>query len=143
MRDIILKANRKSTLRTFGINHGLLVEYTDDDGSTKYTEAGGVSWDWWASTGKLQTKAGTYNADGSEITAPTYAAGFVGLLRLTGVHKELIQTIKDQGVVGKTGTINYIELEGVRLYRASDVFSFLSSRGLPKHGYLGGDKYES
>jgi hypothetical protein len=127
----------------------------------------GVSYCWWADSGKLMTAAGVYDEDGNEITPPTFATGVVALMKLhtsfwdadkiadqsydeNGTpqleqwqRSAALQYIKNNGTLGSMagGEINYYELGGIRLFRPADVEAFLAARGLPGHTWVNGNSY--
>ena len=56
------------------------------------------------------------------------------------MRSRIARFIKNNGVKGKTGTINHWKLDGVKLYRYPDVMAFLDAKGLPKFVRGGGNK---
>lgn len=158
MIDLILWATDRATLRTFAQNNNLLVQ--DDEGNWKPRD--GLEWDWWGGTGKLMRTQGTYDAEGNELTAPTYIPGEVLLLRIHGdffntdrlepdeadpdkaeqwARSKVARFIKNNGTPGTVQGVNYYELDGVRIFRAADVQAKLVEWGVPGHEWLGGNSY--
>ena len=158
MIDLILWANTKATFATFARTNGLLIQ--DAEGNDSLRD--GFSYVWWAESGKLVTAQGTYDAEGNELTPPTFLPGFVALCRISGgffdsdrldpaeddpdkeeqyTRSKVARYIKNNGTPGTLagGSIRYFELSGVRIFRPRDVFDWLASRGLPGHEWLGGN----
>jgi len=169
--DLILRANTKADMLRWALAHPLSEDYVEtpavidpEDGVTVITPEvigrrlrKGLEWSWWNGTGKLQTAKGTVEEDGTQITAPKYAKGFVLLLR---IHSEAFRQDKgelDEGEedtgdqlqrskiarwVRRNGTkstvagINQWTIDGVKLYRSEDVYAFCQSRGVPAHTFL-------
>jgi len=118
----------------------------------------GVEWCWWAGSGRMMRARGTYDEEGNELTPPQYVAGMVALLRLSGeffnedrieaepdaeqwARSKVVKYIKDNGQIGQTGGIAYVEMDGVRVFRPSDVQAKLSEWGVPGHEWLGGNVF--
>jgi len=55
------------------------------------------------------------------------------------MRSRIYRHIKNNGVKGKTGTINHWKLDGVKFYRAQDVVDFMDNRGLAHHVWGGGN----
>jgi hypothetical protein len=109
---------------------------------------------------------GTYNADGTVATEPTYFPGVVLLLR---VHPELFYTedqidqqaeppnpgeeteswskskfaryIKNNGTAGTAQGIDYYELDGVRLFKYQALLDKVEEWGVPSHQWAGGNAF--
>lgn len=160
MIDIILWAPDRPTLRQFVINRGLLV----DDGEGGFKRRDGFVDSWWAGTGNFMTAKGVYDNDGNEITPPTFSPGQVALLRVYGSYfsddvivpddadpdkeeqwarSKIAQAIKNNGTPGSIqgGEITYYEWDGVRIFRAADVMTWLVANDLPGHEFMGGNRY--
>lgn len=150
MLDLVLHAPDKATFVTFARNRSLL------DGEDKLRR--GVSYFWWAETGKFVTQAGEYDENGDEITPPTFLAGLVLVLRLHSImfdadvldtdrskaqhlRSKVVKYIRDNGEAGTLGGWPYYELDGVKIFRPSDVEDFITSRGLTGHIWAGGNAY--
>ncbi len=123
----------------------------------KWRTKKGLEYSWWGGRGKFLTSLGTYDENGDVITPPTYASGVVLLLRIHSqffrddvlvpnaadpdkeeqwARSKVVRYIKNNGVAGNTGAINYWELDGVQAYRPADVQAYLTTNGLPGHRYL-------
>jgi len=164
MLDIILYApTGKAALVDFAKAHPPANPLLDDEGNTRE----GVSYCWWAGSGQFMTATGTYDQDGNEITPPTFAPGVVALLRISGEffqntkladqtydeegnpqleqhqRSAVVQYIRNNGTPGTmtADNIPYYEIDGVRLLRPQDVESFMSSRNIPGHIWVGGNSY--
>jgi len=162
--DLILYAPAgKSAFATFARNHPPANPLLDADGNTRE----GVSYCWWAGSGKFMTQAGTYDENGDEITPPTFAPGHVALLRIHSSffdatrladqtydeegnpeleqhqRSAVVKYIRDNGSFGTMagGTIPYYELDGVRILRPQDVEAYLASNNIPGHIWVGGNRY--
>lgn len=147
MIDLVLHALTKADLRNWAAARNLF----RDDGEGGKVPIDGLSWCWWAESGKLMTAKGTYDAEGNEITPPTFLAGVVGLLRIADQTDEISEgseqwersqiakAIKTNGTPGTQAGLPYYEWDGVRLFRYSDVFQWLAANDLPGHIYLGGN----
>lgn len=121
-------------------------------------------WDYcpWAGTGKFMTAKGTYDGNGDEVTPPTFLSGEVHILRIYSQffandtvspqdpdydadtqdgRSKIAKYIKDNGTSGTLGSWPYYELDGVRIFRPSDVDSFLALNDLPGHEWVGGNEY--
>ncbi len=158
--DIILWAPSKAALATWAQTHPAADPLMTADGPRE-----GVSYCWWAGSGQFMTQNGTYDQDGNEITPPTFAQGVVALLKLHTAffandkltdqtydengtpqleqwqRSKAAQWIKTNGTPGNMGTVNYYEVDGVRLFRPADVEAFLSANDLPGHIWVGGNAY--
>jgi hypothetical protein len=55
------------------------------------------------------------------------------------MRSRIARFIKNNGTAGTTGSINHWALDGVKLYRYSDVMDFLASKGLAGHEWYGGN----
>ena len=164
MLDIILYApGGKADLVAFAKNHPPANPLLDDEGNTRP----GVDYCWWAGSGKFMTAKGTYDENGDELTAPTFAPGVVALLRIHSSFFEstkladqtydeegnpqleqwqrsaVAKYIKDNGVYGTmtADNIPYYEIDNVRLLRPQDADAFCESRGIPGHIWVGGNSY--
>jgi hypothetical protein len=141
--DIILQAPNIAAIRNFAFLHGLTV------GSK---EREGVEFSLWGGTGKFLTAA----------NPPTFAPGVVVLVRFFGgflrenrlrpldtdpgrneqwSRHKLLRRMKQNGTTGTTGGIPWIQLDGVRLYRPSDVEAFIVANNLPRHLWSNGNSY--
>ena len=163
MLDIVLycptgKGDLVDWAKTTPPNNPLLT----DDGPRE-----GVSYCWWAGSGKFMTQKGTYDENGDEITPPTFAPGVVALLR---IHSDFFENtkladqtydedgnpeleqfqrnavakyIKDNGTSGSMagGTIPYYQLGAVRLLRPSDVDDYCVANNIPGHVWVGGNSH--
>jgi hypothetical protein len=156
--DIILWAPSKAALATWAQTHPANEPLMTADGPRE-----GVSYCWWAGDGQFKTQNGTYDQDGNEITPPTFAPGVVALLRLhtsffdndklaertddqgnareQWEYSRAAQWIKNNGTPGTMGTVNYYEVDGVRLFRPLDVEAFLAANDLPGHVWVDGNSY--
>lgn len=158
--DIILWAPDKATLATWAATHPAANPLWVDGGPRE-----GVSYCWWAGSGQFKTQNGTYDQDGNELTPPVFATGVVALLRLhssffendiegTGdrydqngdaleqwQYSKAAKWIKDNGTPGTMGSVNYYEVDGVRLFKPADVEAFLSSNNIAGHTWVGGNSY--
>jgi len=168
MLDIILYApTGKAALVQFAKNHPPANPLLQDDGEGGTTTREGVSYCWWAGTGNFMTQKGTYDENGDEITPPTFAPGAVALLRIYGSffqstkladqtydengvpqleqeqRSAIVKYVKDNGTPGTmtADNIPYYEIDGVRLLRPQDVESFMQSRNIPGHIWVGGNSY--
>lgn len=160
MIDLILYApTGKAAFATFARNHPPANPLLDAEGNLRE----GVSYCWWAGDGQFKTANGEYDAEGNEITPPTYAPGAVALLRIHSSFFEqtkiqdqneegtleqwerslVVNYIKNNGTFGTMagGTIPYYELDGVRIMRPQDVENFLSANNIPGHIWVGGNSY--
>lgn len=151
MIDLILRAGTQQAILDFLVARNLL----DADGNP----AEGFQYCWWAGSGKVMSKAAVPNpADpmGPPTTPATFLPGFVMLVRIHGQRAKsdkidnpadneqhsrsrIAQWIKNNGTPGKTGTINWYDVGGVRLYRYQDVADWLAANGLPGHEWAGGN----
>jgi hypothetical protein len=166
--DLILWAPDKATLATFAKSNPpanpLMQDVDDGEGGTITVTRDGVSYCWWAGSGKMLTQLGTYDSEGNELTPPQYLTGVVALLRIHSdffnqtrlnpdpedpdaaeqwARSTVAKYIKDNGTPGTVagGTIPYYELGGIRIFRPTDVEQFLSNNNLPGHIWVGGNSY--
>ncbi len=162
--DIVTQSSSLEVLQDFCVKHrlGKMV-----DG--EFTLRKGLTVAPWNADGRFKTKNATYDGE-TQLTAATYAAGFVAILRfrddfrirvtktidgeqvtvnqsdnLEGSEEQhtrsrIFRYVKNNGVKGKTGTINHWKLDGVKLYRYPDVMAFLDDRGLAKFVRGGGNR---
>ena len=158
MIDLIIYAPTKGDLHTFAVARGLL-ETVVEEGVTSYVKAKDFDYCWWAGSGRFLTAKGTYDTEGVELTAPTFAPGVVALLRIATAgdaidpgatenpeqwhRSQVAKWVKDNGTLGSFfgGAVPYYDVAGVRLMRPSDVNAWLSSEGLPGHEWAGGSTY--
>ena len=172
MIDLILHAADKATIKTFAETHGLREQYVEtpaviDPETGEVTTPAVMAWRdkhgleyvWWAGSGKMLRTLGTYDAEGNELTAPTYVNGVVVILRL---HSDFFEDdrldteeeipeqhhrsktaryIKNNGTADTVQGINCYVLDGVRLFRPADVQAKLTEWGVPGHEFLGGNNY--
>ena len=154
MIDLILWSTNRPTMRTFAIDRGMLV----DDGEGNFVPRDGLVFDWWAGSGNFMTDKG------DDVTPPTFAPGQVALLRVHSSYftedvivpndadpdkeeqwarSKIAQAIKNNGTPGSLfgGEITYYEWDGVRIFRATDVMAWLEANNLPRHEFLGGNRY--
>ena len=153
-------------MATLAETYGLRIS----DGEGGFRNHPGIRWTWWADNGKLMTAKGTYDADGAELTPPTFAAGVVAILRITSqfftedvdgvktydaltpdeadpdkaeqwARSRVARFVKNNGTPGTAGGISYWELDGVRLYKPADVQAFLVSNDVPGHSWQGGNSF--
>lgn len=156
--DIILWAPNKAALATWAQTHPAQAPLMTADGPRE-----GVSYCWWAGDGKFKTANGTYDAEGNELTPPTFAPGVVALLRLhtsffqsdklaertdaegnareQWEYSKAAQWVKNNGTPGSMGSVNYYEVDGVRLFRPSDVEAFLAANNIAGHVWVDGNSY--
>jgi hypothetical protein len=135
----------------------------DEQGNPVWVNRPGLTYCWWAGSGKLMTAEGTYDGDGNELTPPTFLPGFVALVRVYGEffdnqliklgdpdwveddqleqwgRNRIAKYVKENGTPGTMGTLPYYEIDSVRLFRAADVFEWLRNNNLPHHEWLGGN----
>lgn len=159
MIDLILYApTGKATFATFARNHPPANPLLDADGNTRE----GVSYCWWAGSGKFMTNAGTGgDPEAPGYVAPTFAPGHVALLRIHSAFFEatkladqnedgtleqyqrsaVVKYIRDNGTPGTMAGINYYELDGVRIFRPQDVEAYLASNNIPGHRWVSGNRY--
>lgn len=151
MIDLVLQSASQATLLGVLASRGFLTQNED----LTYSKSLGFDYCWWADTGKLMTKAPVLNPDGTIKTTAIFLAGVVMLTRLTDPSDDisdpidteqwsrsrLAQYIKTNGVLGQIGGIPCYTLSGVRMARAADVLSFLSSNNLPGHEWSGGNSF--
>ena len=162
MIDIILYAPNKATLLTFAENHPPINPLASRNADNELVIRQGVDYCWWAGSGKFMTQVGTYDAEGNEITPPTYLPGVVALMRIYGsffesnilvpdsedpdkdeqwARSKIAKYIKDNGTPGTMGGIPYYEIDSVRLFRPTDVEEFLANNNIPGHIWVGGNQY--
>jgi len=126
---------------------------------TEWRVKPGVDWCWWADTGKMMRTRGTYDEEGNELTAPTYVSGLVALVRITGptfledripdaapdaeqwAKSKVVRYLVQNGTIGQTGGIAFVEMDGVRVFRPADVQAKLAEWGVAGHEWLGGNRY--
>jgi len=137
MIDLILYATTKATILDFAVARGL----ASSDGQGGYNVRRGIDYFWWAGDGKFRTGPSSY------------LAGFVMLIRINDAsdtianpadgeqwsRSRIAQYIKNNGTPGTMGSIPYYEVSNVRLFRASDVFSWLAAQGIPANEWFGGN----
>ena len=170
MIDILAHVPDQKTLVAWAEKNGLrervVIGRDEDPDSPTYGEPNawgwrtrkGVEWCWWAGSGKLMRSPGTYDDEGNELTAPTYVAGLVAIIRLSGdffsqdkldaqpdaeqwARSKVVRYILRNGTVGQTGGIAFVEMDGVRLFRPGDVQAKIAEWGVPGHEWLGGNVY--
>jgi hypothetical protein len=56
-------------------------------------------------------------------------------------RSRVARAVKRNGVFGTINGIPYYEWDGVRIFRAIDVQTYLSSNGIPRHIWMGGNRY--
>lgn len=148
MIDLVLHSASKGALLDWAIARNI-AEQTSEGPRLK----AGLDYCLWAGTGRFMTQAGTYDAEGVEITPPSFLAGTVALLRIYTAEDEIAEgqaqwqrskvakAIRNNGTYGTTagGSLEYYEWEGVRLFLADQVFAWLATKGLPGHEWLGGN----
>jgi hypothetical protein len=167
--DIILWAPSKSALATWAKTHPAANPLLQDDGEGNTVPRDGISYCWWAGSGQFMTAKGTYDAEGVELTPPTFAPGVVVLMKLHTTffesdkegdgqrydidqdgntvpreqwqYSKVAKWVKNNGVPGTMGTVNYYEVDGIRLFKPSDVETFLAANDLPGHGWVDGNSY--
>ena len=137
---------------------------------TVRTKREGFDYCWWAGSGKLMTDRGSQTDPETDpgYVPPTFLNGEVALLRIYGnffqtdkidggpVYDEegnllreqhdrskVAQYIRNNGTPGTVagGSINYYEVDGIRIFRAKDVQDWLAANNLPGHIWLGGNSY--
>ena len=170
MIDLILRASTKADMGRWARDHGLMERYIETP-AVLDTETGeettpavmawrnkpGLEWSWWNETGKLMTARGTYDAEGNELTAPSFAPGVVLLLRIHGeffkddnltpaeddpekdeqwARSKVVRYIKNNGTPGIVLGIRYYELDGIQVYKPEDVAEFIAARNVPDHRFL-------
>ena len=134
--DIILQANTKATLRTFGVTYNLLVdEETEEDGIIKVPREG-LEWSWW----------------------PNFPFGVAGLLRIHGAffdsdkidnpvdqdqhsRSKIMRFFKNNGTFGTFQGIRYYEIDGVKATVPEEVEAYIVANGFTLHGFLGPSYY--
>ena len=161
MIDLVLFAASRAALVTWGETHPPgrpIIESVDDgEGGTIKRAVTGIEWSPWAGNGNFMTVKGTYDQDGTEITPPTFASGYVAKLRIHGEYfdwdkldtvpadsddvkewerSKIADYIQANGTPGTMGTIPYYEVDGIRIFREKDVQEFLSTNSIPGHGFL-------
>lgn len=172
MIDLILHAADKATLKTFAETNGLREQYVETPAAIDletgevtrpavmaWRDKKGLEYAWWAGSGKMLRTPGTYDAEGNELTAPTYVNGVVAILRLHGefFENDQLETaeetteqwhrskaaryIKNNGTAGTVQGINCYVLDGVRILRPQDVMGKLAEWGVPGHEFSGGNSY--
>jgi len=113
------------------------------------------------------TSIGTSPAVGTSLeiySGPLYLTGEVALLRIYDTffsedrlipdeadpekeeqwaRSKIARYIKNNGVPGTVagGSIPYYEVDGIRIFRPQDVETWLTTNGLPTHGWLGGNRF--
>jgi hypothetical protein len=137
MIDLILYGTTRATILDFAVARGL----ASTDGQGSYNVRTGIDYFWWAGDGKFRTGPSSY------------LAGFAMLIRINDPsdtisnpvdgeqwsRSKIAQYIKNNGTPGTMGSIPYYEVSNVRLFRASDVFSWLASQGIPANEWFGGN----
>jgi len=177
MIDLILWAADKPSLAQWAKARGLIIRTgdvidQDPDSPTfgdvlvagEWSNRDGFEYCWWADSGKMMTKAGTYGAEGAELTAPSYLAGVLAFIRISGefftsdriipddadpdkleqfARSKVVRYLKNNGTIGTLagGALKYVEFDGVRIFRPNDVQALLASKNLPGHSWLGGNAY--
>jgi len=160
--DLILWASTKADFANFARSHPPANPLQTQDADGNWNDRKGFTWVWWASSGKLMTAKGTYDAEGNELTPPTLLPGFVALVRIHGAffdgtrlepapddpeaseqwaRSAVAQYIKNNGTPGTMGSIPYYQIDGVRMFRPADVTAFLAANDLPGHEWLGGNAF--
>jgi hypothetical protein len=143
--DLVLYAANKAAIRDFAIARNIL----DADGNVR----DGIDYCWWAGSGKLMTQAGTYDSEGTELTPPNFLPGVVMLMNINRSDDQIDEGQSEQwhksklaryirnnaDSTGTMGGITYYQKNGVRLFRAQDVFAWLAANNLPSHEWLGGN----
>lgn len=141
----------------------LIFEQDDGEGGTININRTGFEYCLWAGSGQFMTVKGTYDGEGNEITPPTFLPGTVALCRIYSEFFEdqyidpagaadpenpeqweknkVAKYIKDNGTLDSVGTIPYYEVDGVRIFRPTDVEAFLAANNIPGHIWLGGNSY--
>ena len=159
--DLFLYAANKAALVAFAKSNPPANPLLDEDNNPRQ----GVMYVWWKETGKFMTQAGTYDAEGEEITPPTYLPGVLLLLRIHASffdntkladqtydedgnpqleqhqRSAVVKYIKDNGTPGTMGSLPYYELDGVRIFRPADVEAYLAANNLSGHEWVGGNTY--
>ena len=108
----------------------------------------------WAGNGKFMTAAPTYDAQGNQLSAPSYLSGLVIIARIYGalfesdkvdgvgdqwLRSKIAKWIKDNGVSSTFGGIPCYTANSVRMMRATDVFAWCAANALPAHEWAGGN----
>ena len=161
--DLVMWANTKADFAQFARTNPPANPLQQQDAEGNWVNRPGLTFCWWAESGKLMTAAGTYDQDGNELTPPTFLPGFVALVRVYGEFFEqqaikegdqdydeaeaseqwgrnrIAKYVKENGTPGTMGTLPYYEIDSVRLFRAADVFEWLRNNNLPHHEWLGGN----
>lgn len=153
MIDLILWSDTKTALNNFAKVHGLLVQ---DPETQEWATAYGVEWSWWQGSGKMLRSLGTYDAEGVELTPPTFVNGWVILLRLHSTYADadkldpagptaedipewdrskVARFIRNNGTPGTVAGLTYYEIDGVRILRVQDVEAKLAEWGVPSHRF--------
>lgn len=141
MIDLVMYGSR-ANLRALLKSRGLI-----EVNAGEVTKLRGFDYCEWAGSGKFMTSPGV------DSIPPTFLPQTVILARITTAEDEIdapadgelwnrskvARYIKNNGTPGLMGTITYYELDGVRLFRAADVFAWLDGQGLPGHEWLGGN----
>lgn len=143
MIDLIAQAPDIATLRTFAITHklGEMVE-------GEFQPRKGFKYNLWSGSGKFLTKAATYDGE-TRLTAPTYAAGVVAILRFRDdFFIPVTQTVDGEDVTVKQGDTLEVdpEADNTEQHTRSRIARYVKNNGTKgktgtiNHWKLGGVK---
>lgn len=161
--DLVLyHANGPATIRNALQSRGLA---SRDPETNEWTFPAGVYIAPWNETGKVMRAPGTYDAEGNELTPPTYIPGFAVIIRFAYDVEEndriegdtdedgdtipeedrdtiygksqIVRFIKKNGTLGQAAGIPYYEMpNGLRFFRYEDVTAKCAEWGTPGHVFL-------
>jgi hypothetical protein len=152
MIDLILQATDRQTLVAFGRANNLLRQVDDE-----WELRPGVSFSWWAGSGKMMRSPGEYDEEGNQTIAPTFVPGLIALVRIGGEagaedalndtpedesdvkeweRSKIARYIRRNGVQGEVAGLTYFEIDDVRIFRRKDISAKLAEWGVPDHVYL-------
>ena len=160
---IVAHSDTKANLLAFAQRRGL-VSVVDGE----IVNATGFDYTLWGGAGRFMTKAGTYNAEGDELTAPTFYPGVVAILRINEKFRypavdedaplgDTITPDEDDpdreeqhtrsraaqwvrgGTPGSIGPIQTYTRDDVTFLRYADVVAWCQAKGLPFHQWLEGN----
>lgn len=115
----------------------------------------GITISWWAGSGKMLKAHGTYDEEGTELTAPVYVDGVVGLFRLHGdfekgdrlgaesegpqyLRSKVAAYLTAEGEAGDVEGIACNTLMGVGILNPTSLNKKIREWGVPGHEFSGG-----
>lgn len=99
MPDVLVRANSRQEWIDAALGRSLLVEVTDEDGTVSIVPSPGVHVH---EPGPVMLTAGEYDADGNEITAPTWDTRHHVNVRISG---SAVEALDDTGSTSWKNTI--------------------------------------